>query len=500
MAGSIQIENLRNISKLNFDLPDRGIWLLTAGNGAGKTSLLACLRRIGHSNAFPIHFPSSIESTNLDNYSKARIVYGIDDDEVEYAYRGERWAPRPRRNSSLLDQFGYPSVIYVGATADRITPRPEDFSSKRIKNAPATLIAAANQIFETTKFDDLRIVNLKKGGGNRAFVLRVGQNPAQYHSEKQFSLGELCVLKLIAQLEDCPHQSLVLIDELEIALHPRAQVQLYEFLRRMAGKKQLTVIFSTHSVTLLKTVPRSQIIYLERSNKGVVTPIVACFPTYALGNITLGEERAPDVILYVEDEVARSIIEPLVKLTVQKKYQNNSLFPVVKTVPIGGFESVINFLSQHTSVLPGGTKAQALLDNDVKSESVAAWEHNKNYERLQKLESVNGQVDYLPWTPEVGIVEYLSDPNCNVEVDLRVHFADNQISIDKNIFNNFSGLTGKERRQKAKQIFKNLCSDISKVTAQSIESVEKGVCEVFAKYYFSKNPSQILELLGPKLC
>lgn len=499
MNRSIYIENLRNISKLNFDLPDRGIWLLTAGNGAGKTSLLACLRRIGHSNAFPLHFPSSIESANLDNYSKARIIYGIDDYEVEYAYRGERWAPRPRRNSRLLDQFGYPSVIYVGATADRITPRPEDFSSKRIKSAPATLIAAANQIFETKKFDDLRIVNLKKGGGNRAFVLRVGQNPAQYHSEKQFSLGELCVLKLIAQLEDCPHQSLILIDELEIALHPRAQAQLYEFLRKMADRKQLTVIFSTHSVTLLKTVPRSQIIYLERDEKGVVTPIVACFPTYALGNITLGEERAPDIVLYVEDEIARAIVEPLVKLTVQGKYQNNRLFPVIKTVPVGGFEAVINFLNQHTAVLPSGTKAYALLDNDVKSEVVAAWTKNSNFGRLKKLDDVKDQVDYLPWTPEVGIVEFLCDTKHDAEAKLREHFSDSQISIDKNIFNNFLGLAGKERRQRAKQIFKSLCDKVSKMTAQSIESVEKDVCEVFAKHYFSKSKYQVLELLGPKL-
>jgi ABC-type multidrug transport system ATPase subunit len=495
----LYIESLRNISRLEFNLPDRGIWLLTAGNGAGKTSLLACLRRIGYPNAFPVHFPSSIESTNLDNYSKARIVYRIDDDEVEYAYRGERWAPRPRRNSSLLDQFGYPSVVYVGATADRITPRPEDFSSKRIKNAPATLIAAANHIFETKKFDDLRIVNLKKGGGNRAFVLRVAQNPAQYHSEKQFSLGELCVLKLITQLEDCPHQSLVLIDELEIALHPRAQVQLYKFLRTMAEKKQLTVIFSTHSVTLLKSVPHSEIIFLERDKKGQVVPIVACFPTYAVGNITLGEERAPDVVFYVEDEVARAIVEPLVKLTVQRKYQNDSLFPVVKTVPIGGFEAVVNFLNQHAAVLPSGTKAHALLDNDVKSEVVAAWQKNNNFGRLKKLEDVKDQVDYLPWTPEVGIVEYLCDREQDAEADLRRHFSDNQISLDANIFDEFLKVAGKDRRQIAKQIFRGLCSEISKLTAKPYEFAEKGICEVFAKNYFGSNSDKILRLLGAKL-
>jgi recombinational DNA repair ATPase RecF len=94
MAGTVEITNLRNIRKLRFEIPDRGVWLLTAGNGAGKTSLLACLRRIGHSNAFPLHFPSSLRSERLDNHSGGIVTYEINGDTVEYAYRGERWTPR----------------------------------------------------------------------------------------------------------------------------------------------------------------------------------------------------------------------------------------------------------------------------------------------------------------------------------------------------------------------------------------------------------------------
>src|SRR3546814_5328376 len=110
MAGTLEIRNLRNIKKLRFDIPDRGVWLLTAGNGAGKTSLLACLRRIGHSNAFPVHFPSSLQSDRLDNHSKVAVVYEVNGHTVEYAYRGERWTPQTRANSHLSQKFGYASV------------------------------------------------------------------------------------------------------------------------------------------------------------------------------------------------------------------------------------------------------------------------------------------------------------------------------------------------------------------------------------------------------
>ena len=121
MAGTIEIRNLRNIAKLRFEVPDRGVWLLTAGNGAGKTSLLACIRRIGYPNAFPVHFPSSLRSTRLDNHAQGSVTYEINGDTVEYAYRGERWTPRPRSNATLLARFGYPSVTYMGATGDRTT-------------------------------------------------------------------------------------------------------------------------------------------------------------------------------------------------------------------------------------------------------------------------------------------------------------------------------------------------------------------------------------------
>jgi DNA repair exonuclease SbcCD ATPase subunit len=59
VPGKIKLENIRSVSELDFAIPDRGVWLLTGGNGAGKSSLLACLRRIGYRLAFPIHFPGS---------------------------------------------------------------------------------------------------------------------------------------------------------------------------------------------------------------------------------------------------------------------------------------------------------------------------------------------------------------------------------------------------------------------------------------------------------
>lgn len=106
MTAALEIRNLRNIHRLRFDIPGPGVWLLTAGNGAGKTTLLACLRRIGQSNAFQNHFPSSLRSERLDTHSQGTVTYEIAGERVEYAYRGERWTPRPRSNSHLFEELG----------------------------------------------------------------------------------------------------------------------------------------------------------------------------------------------------------------------------------------------------------------------------------------------------------------------------------------------------------------------------------------------------------
>lgn len=47
MPGSIEICNLRNIQRLKFSIPDRGVWLLTGANGIGKDLLTGLHSAIG---------------------------------------------------------------------------------------------------------------------------------------------------------------------------------------------------------------------------------------------------------------------------------------------------------------------------------------------------------------------------------------------------------------------------------------------------------------------
>lgn len=497
MANSLEIRNLRNISRLRFDIPAPGVWLLTAGNGAGKTSLLACLRRIGQPNAFPIHFPSSLRSERLDNHSEGTVTYEINGRSVEYAYRGERWTPRPRSNSQLFDELGYPSVIYIGATADRITPRPEDFDTQNIRAASAFIVGAANEIFGTTKFSKLRTINLTRGAGNEAFVLALGAPPHTYHSEKHFSLGELCVLKLLRLLKEVQDDSMIIIDELEMALHPRAQAKLLRFLERQSQEKSLTVVFSTHSVTLLKIIDRRRIVFLDKQDDGEIKAIVGCFPTYAIGNIAAEEESLPDLMLYVEDLFARDILTAFFEKFADEHVPDPTARPTTKIVPVGPFTAVMAFLERNRAVLPDVIVQKAVLDEDVASETIAGWQQRNNHVQLAKYQRQQNDIGFLPFTPEVGLVEHITGNIVAFEAELRRRCHDNQIRI-ADIFQDYDPtLLGGAQRRAAKNLTDNLIYYLEQRTQRTQDVVRDQLCGVFANQTWATHRAAFMQLFAP---
>lgn len=497
MAGTVEITNLRNIRKLRFEIPDRGVWVLTAGNGAGKTSLLACLRRIGHSNAFPVHFPSSLRSARLDNHSSGVVTYEINGETVEYAYRGERWTPRPRSNSHLFQRFGYPSVTYIGATAERITPRPEDFDTHHIRAASRVIIDAANAIFDTTKFSMLRTINLTRGVGNDAFVLAIEGNPQTYHSEKHFSLGELCVLKLLRLLKDVNNNSMIIVDELEMALHPRAQVKLLRYLEGQARTKSLTIIFSTHSVTLLKAIDRRRIIYLDKQDNGDIRPIYGCYPTYAIGNIASAEEALPDIMLYVEDLFARDMLSAFFEKFADERFDDPTARPTAKIVPIGGFQEVVGFLARNRSVLPDYVTQKAVLDNDVSSETLGQWRQQDNHAQLAKFQRLQDDIRFLPFTPEVGLMNHIAANLQAFEQSLRQRCADNQLRIGEIVGRYDTALQGAPLRHAAKGAARELTEYVEQRTGHSIDTCREQLCGVFATSAWGEFRAQFFQLFGP---
>lgn len=175
---------------MDFEIPEKGVWIVTGLNGAGKSSLLTTILRIWDPYAFQKNFKvSKISDGKVDSFKGATIAYTIDGETVTYQYQEERWTPTPRKNLKLFEKLPYKSTIYMAADPDRIQPRQEDLTTRRIKLADPLLIKYANEIFETERFESLRRVNVTRGQ-SEALLLESPSHGSKksYYSEKNFSL------------------------------------------------------------------------------------------------------------------------------------------------------------------------------------------------------------------------------------------------------------------------------------------------------------------------
>jgi predicted ATPase len=408
----IIIQKVKNIEFLEFEIPDKGVYLLTGKNGSGKTTLLASLHRIGYKNSFADYFKTTSSEEKLDFFGDSSITYILDeerDEKVVYKYGNARWSPSPRKNSHLLSNFGYPRVKFVAANAKRIEPTSHELKTIRMKNADNIIIKDLKKILSDNRFEGLKYINTKTGPGNKAYLIQKKiNNKSYYFSEKNFSLGEFCVLKLVTELNDLAHNSLVLIDEIEMALHPKAQVKLFTYIEEIAKAKDLTIIFSTHSASLIKRTPRKQIFVLENNGDGVIGCLRNCFPARVLGDITYDDEVEPDFLFFVEDLKAQYILEQMVD-QFKQDYSADKIFPYYKVIPVGGYDQVIDFLINSDQIFKTMVKRYAFLDKDGEDEVLKKAEEQKRYGFLEKVKINRDKIKYLPCVPEQGIIKYCED-------------------------------------------------------------------------------------------
>ncbi|MEZ5443867.1 MAG: AAA family ATPase [Lysobacterales bacterium] len=117
--------------------------------------------------------------------------------------------------------------------------------------------------------------------------------------------GESAATLLVHRLCNAPIGSLVLLDEPETSLHPRAQQRLIEFIAHCALERQLQVVMSTHSYFMADRLPQDAIRVLERSNRGKVQIFETLSAREALHAISSSQHGK---VIFVEDDRAKHVI------------------------------------------------------------------------------------------------------------------------------------------------------------------------------------------------
>ena len=162
------------------------------------------------------------------------------------------------------------------------------------------------------KYNNLKKLKVGHGRGRTPSFFNVIKDGDKYYTEKRFSTGEIAILRLIEKINEAPNGALVLLDEAEMALHPRVQVNLLKYLKDKAQEKDLMVFISTHSPTLIKATKPSQIILLESNANRIIQTETPCYPARAVGRIDYEESNIYDYIFFVEDDMARAVLKSFV--------------------------------------------------------------------------------------------------------------------------------------------------------------------------------------------
>ena len=264
MSKFIRIRNIKGIVELTYNLPaSSGVYLLTGANGTGKTTLLSALNRMGDNQAFAQNF--SEEQTIPGQHS---IEYTIDEQSVTYQRKNQRWTPSPRSQSKLIEGYKYHKTYFLTATGLRLYQQSNINLEGQRYNVSEGMISSLNTIFSTERFSQLKYIKVRDIRGrqrvlhrnNKLYILK--DPSGKWYSELSFSLGERMVLNALDYISDIPSQSMLLIDEIELALHPIAQILFYNYLEEKAQEKDIVIIISTHSATLIKRAKKIQ--YLEK--------------------------------------------------------------------------------------------------------------------------------------------------------------------------------------------------------------------------------------------
>lgn len=495
----VLIENVKGVGRLEFEIPGSGVWVLTGLNGSGKSTLLAALYRIRNPYAFQQYFQTSPLVNRVDVYGDASVTYEINGHSVSYRYGGQRWRATPRRNSGLINSFPFPAVAYLDANSDRIEPFSDEIRHERFRDANGSMRSFMQNVLGDAKWADLKYLNTQRGRGSRAYLIPYrphAQAQIHYYSEKSFSLGELCILRLAQRISEVRNGSLLLIDEIEMALHPQAQVRLLENLNRLAEEKRLIVLFSTHSASIIKSAKRTQLMLLKELPNHSIQVTKSPYPAQVLGEVAFDDELNVDFVFFVEDKQAKILLEQQIQRYLQVTYTEQRFQPLFKIVPVGGFVQVLELLNSSSQIFPAHVKKFALLDEDVKTESLASARRGGNQQLLGLFNRSARQLGYLPCTPECGIIEVIE--GALMGEHLRAGFVGHVINLERIVGSgDYQALTSNNPREQAKRRVKHLIEKIIESTGIDSNQIYRILYNTYVEYRYGNAIGDLRQLLGP---
>jgi predicted ATPase len=361
---AITIAGLRGwASAIEFRFP---VVAIAGANGSGKTTVLKAAaaaykaRDSGAKRDPDSFYPDDFfPSTPWENVSGVALMYLYrmgDQTEIRHlGKRTKRWRGMPRRpirrvffldvsRTQPIDTLiGYGKIakqsVFLGK-GESLNPEYLGILSRVLGVSYDAALTYAQE-------------------GKKVGVLEVSSST---YSNFHQGAGEDATADLITILQDVPRNSLVVIDEIESSLHPRAQRRLMTELLDLAYSKRLQFILSTHSPYIFEQLPAEARVFIgidNSRNRQIIYGTTAEFALTMMDDVFHSE-----LTVYCEDTTSATVVDSLIALddaagTTSKR---------IAIVPVGPASTVKLLADLGTKgALPG--KIVGCLDGDQEQSS-----------------------------------------------------------------------------------------------------------------------------------
>lgn len=131
------------------------------------------------------------------------------------------------------------------------------------------------------------------------------------YSEANAGSGENAIINMVCTVLSVPNNSLILLDEPEVSLHPSAQKKLKIFLLQIIKKYHHQIVLSTHSNVLIEGMPKDALKLFEMTENAKINVTNGVYSSEAFYNIK--EEVKDKYLIICEDVSAKTLIEGVLR-------------------------------------------------------------------------------------------------------------------------------------------------------------------------------------------
>jgi hypothetical protein len=317
---SIQVLGFRGVADLRVDF-QYPITAISGLNGAGKSTVgqlcLGAYKKPGtvlDYKRFYIRdfFPASpADPTPFGADSSVVYEYNTNDpanpQTLTVARTQREWSGYKRQPERTCYYIGFTIYIPKVEQRDLSIYRAAQIALGNQRAIPPEVRQRVGRILGQ-QYDGMHFQMVNHGGreGELGIAARFG---AQY-SENNMGFGEGRTLYLVDLLENSPAPSLFVIEEPETSLHENAQYELGKYLIDVCNRRNHQIVLTTHSSTLLQTLPPEARVMLSRDAAGV-----AAFPALSAARarsiLSGGQHR--DLCVLVEDDFAKLLLTEIIR-------------------------------------------------------------------------------------------------------------------------------------------------------------------------------------------